>query len=116
MEGLMSLGAILVGFLARLGIPLLATAILIFFLRRMDIRWQREAAATLDTQEIGSTFFHQIRCWALKECPLEDRERCPAFLKKEQPCWQVFRDEEGRLREECLDCSVFQKAPVPVST
>lgn len=115
MEGLMSLGAILVGFIARLGIPLLATAILIFFLRRMDIRWQREAAEALGVQETGSALFQQIRCWTSKECPQEGRERCPAFLKKQQPCWQVFRDEEGRLREECLDCPVFQKAPVPVS-
>jgi len=39
--------ALLVGLLARLGLPLVIMAVLIIFLRRLDERWQREAPTAL---------------------------------------------------------------------
>jgi hypothetical protein len=42
------------------------------------------------------------------------RATCVGY-QSEQPCSQAFREENGYLKERCLGCDVFQKAPIPVN-
>lgn len=104
METILSLLAILTGLLVRLVIPILVTAVLIFALRKLDARWQKEAQ-TLATVE-------KTECWKIKGCSPEQIEACEG-ASSPLPCWQANRSPNGYLREECLSCQVFTDASVP---
>ncbi len=94
---------IVFGLILRIGIPLAISALIFYFLRRLDQRWQKQAMA-LPVVAIGKP------CWELKGCSEEKRKDCPATQNKNVPCWQVFRTKNGLLREACLDCDVFRLA------
>lgn len=97
---------IVIGLVLRFAIPLLITALAVAFLRKLDARWQAEAEnIPLDVE--------MPKCWVIKNCALEERAQCEAVFSN-APCWQVRRLPNGYLREECLDCEVFYKAPAPM--
>ena len=105
------IAAVAAGLLLRVGIPIAITVIFILLLRRLDARWQAEidqSEQRVDSQE-GST--PRTGCWAQRGCEQEDRAKCQAY-GSDIPCWQIFRDERGRLRDQCVNCEVFQKAPL----
>jgi hypothetical protein len=104
-----SLVAILIGLFLRLALPIAVTIVAIYFLRKLDLHWQEEAEHDLNRPAV-----EKVRCWDLKDCPIEKRKTCPA-LSSPQPCWQVNRLPNGYLREECLDCAIFRNAPAPVA-
>lgn len=112
MEALEAFGALLVGLLLRLGIPLVVTALGIIWLHRLDERWQREASQR--RERAAAAAVPQARCWEQRGCPPERRAICPAYARPELPCWQVFRGANGRLQEACLDCDIFKQAPAPM--
>jgi hypothetical protein len=114
-EELQAIFAFFIGVSLRLAIPLLITAFAAWMLKRLDARWQQEAeeAIELDTGQVP--LFDQLRCWVTNECPQENLAKCPAYQERNRPCWQIFREESGQLRESCLGCDVFRKAPVPVA-
>ena len=97
----------MLGVLLRLGIPIGVTAFLLFLLHRLDKRWQKEALA-LPVVPAG------IPCWEIKGCPEENKTNCPAAAQSKTPCWQVFRTRDGVMKEACLGCDVFRRAPVLV--
>jgi hypothetical protein len=97
---------IILGVLLRIGIPVAVTALLFFFLRRLDKRWQEEAEAI-------PVISSQQPCWEIKNCSEEKRLNCPAFSKTGTPCWQVSRTKNGLMQADCLGCEVFRQAPVP---
>jgi len=102
---------VITGLLLRLGIPVVVTAILVYALRRIDQRWQNEAEQDVPS-EIGHIgLFSQIQCWITHSCPQENLDKCPAYQKNNKPCWQVFRDGSGELKQKCLDCPVFSTVP-----
>ena len=105
MENIIALLAVLIGLLVRLAIPIAFTAVLIFFLRKLDARWQAEA-------EVSQPALPAIECWKIKECSTEQRNICVAY-QATVPCWQAKRLPNGYLREECLSCKVFNTAPMP---
>lgn len=109
METLTSLFAVITGFAFRLAIPIAITAIAIYFLRRLDTRWQAEAEEQLLLPAV-----EKVKCWEINGCTPEERETCAGY-QSEQPCWQAFRSENGYLQEGCLGCDVFRNAPVPVN-
>ncbi len=97
--------AVVLGLMVRLAIPILATALVVAFLRRLDSRWQSEARyAPLKVEK--------PHCWKIRGCAPAEREVCPA-PQSPVPCWQVFRLPNGYLREKCLTCDVLAKAPLP---
>ena len=96
----------LLGLLLRLGIPILVTAGLLVLLHRLDRRWQKEAL-TLPVVPAGRP------CWEIKGCSDEEKKDCPAVAQPKTPCWQVFRSKDGVMKEACLGCDVFRRAPVP---
>jgi len=104
METLSSIFAILVGLLVRLAIPIVVTAALIYFLRKLDAHWQSEAQLP--------PVIEKPRCWEIKGCSPEQVENCIAS-KSPLPCWQAYRLPNGYLREECISCTVFRDAPIP---
>ena len=109
MESITAVLAVVTGIALRLAIPIGITAIAIFFLRNLDNRWQAEAEEQLLLPAV-----EKMKCWEIKGCTAEMRASCTGF-QSEQPCWQAFREENGYLKERCLGCDVFQKAPIPVN-
>lgn len=101
--------AVITGFAVRLAIPVCITAVAIYFLRRLDTRWKVEAE-----QQLQLPVVEKPKCWEVHGCSAEMRESCKGF-QSEQPCWQTFRKENGYLKESCLGCDVFRKAPIPVN-
>lgn len=105
METLTSLLAIVTGLLLRLAIPIGGTIILVYFLRRLDAHWQAEAERLRVPVE-------KVECWKVKGCSEEERKNCVA-ASSNLPCWQVHRQTNGYLQEECISCEVFINAPAP---
>lgn len=106
METLISILVLIAGLLIRLAMPIALTAMLIFVLRKLDAHWQAEA-------ELPQPAVPVIECWKVKNCSTEQRKICVAY-QATVPCWQVKRLPNGYLREECLSCKIFTKAPMPV--
>ena len=105
MSELASMVAILVGITARLAIPILVTILAVYFLRRLDAHWQAEG-------QMLPAKVKKPACWEVMGCSPVQRKTCPGFASA-LPCWQARRTTSGYLREECLICKVFLKAPVP---
>lgn len=106
MDIIYSILSVLLGVFLRLAIPITLTAILIYFLRKLDAHWQAEAI-TMPLE------INKPNCWQIKGCSPEQIRNCAAAASP-LPCWQFYRQENGYLREECLDCRVFRDAPIPV--
>ena len=101
------------GFLLRLGIPIGITILIGWFLRRLDARWQAEAEAELAQLKTRTT---PVPCWEVFDCPPRLRDRCPAYLQPDLPCWECHRS-NGQLQSACLTCKVrrqFEKATAVV--
>ncbi len=96
--------AMFTGVLVRLALPLTLTVLVVVILRRLDARWQAEAGQPMVAAVTGP------RCWEVRGCPPENLTHCAAYGRAE-PCWQLFRAGDGRLREACLNCQVFALAP-----
>lgn len=110
MEGLNTPLTISLGLILRLGLPVALTALVIFFLRRLDNRWKLEARQKNQVP----VFAASQPCWEIKHCSPEKMERCPAAGQTLNPCWQVFRSAQGTLKENCLGCEVFVQAPLAI--
>ncbi|MFP3853628.1 MAG: hypothetical protein ACLFWD_04955 [Anaerolineales bacterium] len=96
----------LAGLLLRLGLPAALTLLAAYGLSVLDKRWQQQA------NKHQPSPVRVIKCWVLKDCSPQQREACAAYQQREMPCWQIFRDDAGRLPERCLGCDVFRDAPV----
>ncbi|HEX8991710.1 MAG TPA: hypothetical protein VF784_08520 [Anaerolineales bacterium] len=105
MSNLADVLPILAGFAVRLAVPVLMTVIIVRFLRGLDERWQSDARNAPAPSE-------KPACWEIMECAPAEQEDCPGYTSP-LPCWQARRMDNGYLREECLACKVFLKAPVP---
>lgn len=104
-------------FILRLGVPLAITLGVSYWLRRLDKKWQAEAASrqatTLAQREIERQ--PQPRaieppekpCWQVHQCPDAERDCCPAFLKAPVPCWMARYLTGGRLPAKCYGCALF---------
>jgi hypothetical protein len=101
--------AFLAGFVLRLALPVGLTLAAGWLLRRLDARWQSQAAASAPARRVGPT----TPCWIQHQCSAERRAACPAFGQTGVPCWQFYRDARGNLRADCLTCDVLLQAPAP---
>jgi hypothetical protein len=93
------------GLFLRFGLPVLITVLAVYFLRKLDERWQKESESRLLPVE-------KPECWKTNRCAEEVRENCPGFLSP-LPCWQARRLPNGYLRQECFTCPIFRGAPIP---
>lgn len=105
METVTSLLFILTGLLLRLAIPIAGTILVVYFLRKLDARWQVEA-------QLPPIPAQKTECWNVKGCSPAQRTACKAAASP-LPCWQFFRQPNGYLQEECISCKVFMDAPTP---
>lgn len=105
METLGSVLYIVVGLLLRLAIPILGTVLLVYFLRKLDQRWQAEAALHQQGME-------KPDCWKITGFPPQQTETS-AVYKSDLPCWQANRLPNGYMKDECLSCQIFTEAPAP---
>jgi hypothetical protein len=106
-----ALAVFLFGFVARFLLPIALTLLVIWFFRKLDAKWQVEAQQQVRAR-LALAAANHTPCWEQHQCSAEQRAACPAYQANHLPCWQVFRDQEGRLRESCLECDVFLAAPV----
>ena len=106
MDTLTSMLVFLAGVLIRLVVPLSLTALVVFFLRKLDARWQAEAE--LEKKMLAND---EAPCWREQGLSMDRIAQMSAASGK--PCWQIKRLPNGYLREECLDCDVFLSAPIP---
>jgi hypothetical protein len=102
--------ALLVGVAARLAVPILVTAVAVYVLRMLDAHWQIEAGNRPAQQQT----IEKPACWEVNGCSPEQRKDCPGYVSP-LPCWQARRTANGYMREECLGCGVFLKAPAPIA-
>lgn len=111
MEWLPTTLAMILGILLRIAVPILVTILFVFLLKKLDERWKAESdlgdGVPLKPGNVG--------CWEINKCPEAMRAKCKAYQNQDVPCWQVFRNENGRLKERCIGCDVFRHAPVPVT-
>lgn len=105
-------GLVILGIVVRLGIPVGITVLLIRWLRQLDARWQTEARQGAQVQS-NRVQARNTGCWDVNRCTSEQKAKCPAYARQETPCWQVFRQSNGVLRENCIGCNVFKEAPLP---
>lgn len=113
MEGIAGFLSVLGGLLLRFGVPIAATALLAWALRRLDARWKLDAEHQLAAQA-APAYRPTTPCWQVHQCSQERRKECPAYGDVSAPCWQHFRNGRGELPQRCLGCEVFKKAPVPL--
>jgi hypothetical protein len=106
MENMNTLFVFLTGVFLRLALPITVTLIAVYFLRRLDVRWQNEAGPRGAQVE-------KPKCWNINNCPPEARRTCAGFNSPE-PCWQAKRLSSGYLQDECLTCDVLRGAPIPI--
>jgi MerR family transcriptional regulator/heat shock protein HspR len=54
------------------------------------------------------SLFSLIPCWAIRSCPVEDREKCQAYNSDGYPCWEA--SEKGTLckNTDCRECKVYR--------
>jgi hypothetical protein len=104
---------VVAGVMLRLGIPILMTVLLVYLLSLLDKSWQKKALR--DGLPSPAALARNIGCWDEKNCSKELRQQCGAYLHPETPCWQYFRSSSGELRESCLGCDIFRKAPIPIA-
>jgi len=107
METITTFLALCLGLLVRLALPIAVTLVLVYFLRKLDSRWQAES-------QLQPVPLQKPECWKIKGCPLERQKNCIARTSS-LPCWQMFRLPNGYLREECISCKVFIDAPIPAT-
>ena len=103
----LEIGAIALGFLIRLGIPIALTALLALFLKWLDRRWQAEAQADAveSARRAALPVEQRPPCWEIHNCPSSLRKNCKAFAQPETPCWEIFKV-NGSLKPACRNCKV----------
>ena len=112
METISSALIVLFVIFLRFVVPILLTALIVFFLRRLDTRWQEEAQIHMSN---SPKLIPETPCWEVNNCSPEKKYHCKAFINPDVPCWQQYQSTDGLLREGCLDCSVYRNALVPVT-
>jgi len=102
-------------FLLRLGVPLVITLAVGYWLRRLDAKWQAEAQVQWEQEELPAELKALARpeqpCWEIKGCDEAKRARCPACKAWDIPCWVAHLRATGRLPAACPDCELFSMSP-----
>lgn len=100
--------------LLRFGVPLLITAGVAWWLYRLDVKWRGAApvaTSPTDTPAARAIAAHSRiigePCWVFRACPESVRDKCPAYLQPELPCWLARLRSDGRLTGGCRCCSIF---------
>lgn len=104
--------SLLLGLAVRLAVPVGLTGFVVWFLRRLDTRWQADALKQAASVGGLTIPLAQLNCWDVHDCPPERKASCSAFLDN-VPCWEAHRL-NGQIEEACQGCA-FRKAKMTVS-
>ncbi len=96
---------VVVGVALRLGIPVVLTIAVTWWLRRLDAQWQREARRPPEPSAPPVALGGD-----LDSCPFASRAPRAAADQPDTPCWEAIRSETGDLQPACLNCPVFRNA------
>jgi len=114
MEGLLEVAVVAGMFFLRIGVPLIITLAVAYFLRRLDAKWQADAWAEWEASRsqdgviaAPNSLQPGESCWSLKGCDETTRANCAATKQPTLPCWLARRRSEGRLPAECYNCAQF---------
>ena len=65
-----------------------------------EVEWQKD----------GSYWKGKTPCWAIRECPIEVRKECIAYLNPALPCWEQDSYCKKLLgAATCLSCEVLSR-------
>jgi len=54
-------------------------------------------------------------CWEILRCPPEKREACPAYVRRDVPCWVAVGLAKGRrISEVCVNCTLLDLKALPL--
>ena len=103
----------------RLMVPLAVTVLVVWWLRRLDTRWETEGRAQDMAAQVRSRGRTALRepdrpCWEIHGCSAEERSHCDACRNSSLPCWLVRMQLTGKLGGKCVGCGVLagtQMAP-----
>jgi len=95
---------LLLGFIVRLAVPVSATAIGVWLLRRLDAQWQTETLQQAANVGGFTIPLQNLNCWDVHNCSPERKATCPAYLNPNIPCWEAHRV-NGQLQEACQHCA-----------
>lgn len=102
-------------FLLRLGVPLAITLAVGYALRHLDARWEAEALAHWEQEEVPAEIKALKKaerpCWEEKGCTEAQRAKCPACKGWDVPCWVAHLRATGRLPAGCQNCGRFAPSP-----
>jgi MerR family transcriptional regulator/heat shock protein HspR len=76
-----------------------------------DIERIRCLRETINTKKVSiagiKRLFSLLPCWKIKNCPIEARVQCPAFLCNEGACWTLRGKARKCAAAECRECPVY---------
>lgn len=49
-----------------------------------------------------------IPCWAIRQCSIEEREKCQAFHSDTSPCWEASEKGTPCKNTNCRECEVYR--------
>jgi MerR family transcriptional regulator/heat shock protein HspR len=79
-----------------------------------DIRRLECIRRLLDEQGLNLAgirmMFSAIPCWEIKPCSENDRKKCDAFLKANNPCWVVEHKPDKCKESDCSLCPVYTES------
>jgi len=50
-------------------------------------------------------------CWQVINCPMEVREKCPAYVETSTPCWLLDDACTHNTKDDCRTCEVYLSCP-----
>lgn len=99
--------SIIGGLILRVAIPLGATLLLGYFIRRLDESWKAKSESTkLNLVELVKNRVVPI-CWEYMNCPPSIQGICPVHGQKDLICWEYFGS-DGVIRPGCKNCAYRQ--------
>ncbi|MBI5944036.1 MAG: hypothetical protein HY864_06680 [Chloroflexi bacterium] len=108
METLSPTLVIIIGLALRVLAPLALTVLAVYFLRKLDARWQAEAR---NEEKLPAE--DEMPCLEIQG--LTEEQIKARLSMKAQPCWLARRLPNGYLNEACLNCEVFLNATAPAA-
>lgn len=54
-------------------------------------------------------------CWQVIDCPMDVREKCPAYLESSTPCWLLEESCTHKSKDDCRTCEVYLSCPMSLN-
>ena len=83
------------------------------FYSNNDLRWIKAIRYLIHERGLNQEGLRRllalIPCWEIMNCPPKNWERCPAYMNKSAPCWQIAGETCDQSKE-CSQCEVYLSA------